>query len=65
MSVDAAIDSVLAAQNAATRTQIDVALLAKGQDAAKAQGDAVVQMLNAAAQIGKAIGKGEILDALA
>lgn len=62
MSVDSAIESVLAAQSAATRTRIDFALLARSQDAAKAQGEAAMQLLQGAASIGKALGKGGTLD---
>ncbi|MCA9234800.1 MAG: hypothetical protein KDA44_04990 [Planctomycetales bacterium] len=65
MCVDCAIESVMSAQAASTRTQIDVALLAKGQDVAQAQGQVVVEMLNSAAQIGKALGKGGQFDATA
>lgn len=64
-SGDCAIDSVLNAQQSAVQMQITYALAAKSLDAAKQQGAAVNEMLSAAAQVGKAPGKGGQLDATA
>ena len=61
-SASNAINSVLAAKSSAVQQQIAMALLAKSQAAVKQQGQAVAQMLEASAQVGKAIGKGEQLD---
>ena len=44
--------------------QIDMAVAKKGLDASKAQGEAVVQLLEAAAQISKAPGLGQNFDAV-
>ena len=45
--------------------QIDVAVAKKQLDATKAQGAAIVQLLEAAAGVSKAAGKGAGLDAVA
>ncbi len=61
-SVDTAINSAIEAQNAATQQQIAYALLAKSQAVAKAQGQAATELLQAAASMGKALGKGQQVD---
>ena len=61
-SVSNAINAVLAARSSAVQQQIGIAMLAKSQAATKQQGQAVVQLLKATAQLGKAPGKGEQLD---
>jgi len=63
MSASAA-SSVSSAQSDALSQQIGIALLKKQQDAAKQQGAAVVQLLQAAANISKAAGKGSGFDAV-
>jgi hypothetical protein len=63
-SIDGAISTALAAKSAATQQQIAIALLAKSQQATKQQGDVVVALLQAAAQLSKAPGKGENFDAV-
>ena len=63
MSTSAA-SSVSSAQSDALSQQIGIAALKKQQDAAKAQGAAVVQLLQAAASISKAAGKGDGFDAV-
>jgi len=63
-SVSNAINAVLAAKSSTTRQQIGIALLAKSQAASKQQGQAVVQLLEATAQLGKALGKGHHFDAV-
>ena len=64
ISTDAAIQSVLTAQQGATQSQIAVAIAAKGQQASQAQGDAAVQLVQAAAQVGRAEGRGGEFDAV-
>ena len=63
-NVDNAVSSVLAAKEAATRQQIGFALLAKSQGAAKQQGQAAIQLLEATAQLSRALGKGQNFDAV-
>jgi len=58
----AATDSVSSAQHAAFSQQVNVAVAKKTLDSVRQQGDAVVELLAAAAQIGKAAGKGSSLD---
>ena len=60
-----AYDSVSLAQQSALAQQISVAVAKKQLDGVRQQGDAVNQLLAAAAQIGKAIGKGASIDATA
>ena len=56
--------SVSAAQQSAVQTQIQISLLAKQQAAVKQQGEAVVQLIEAAAQVGKSIDTGKTFDAV-
>ncbi len=58
MSFCSSCSSVSAAQSDALSQQISIAALKKQNDAAKAQGAAVVQLLQAAANISKAAGTG-------
>ncbi len=44
--------------------EVSMAVAKKGLDAQKAQGEAAVQLLEAAAQLSKAIGLGENFDAV-
>lgn len=60
--MDEAISSVLQARQGALATQIQTSVVKKSLDATQVQGDAVNQMLQAAAQLSKALGKGEGLD---
>lgn len=64
-ALDPAIAGVLAARESAVRTQISYAVAAKQLDAARQQGDAVVQLLQAAASMGKSPDRGRQFDALA
>lgn len=64
MSTDSAINSVLAAKEAQTHSQIGFALAKKSLDAQKAAGDAAVQLIESAGQLGKAVGKGHHFDAV-
>lgn len=68
---DPAIQSVLAAQQGALWSQIQATLAAKQLSAARQQGAAIIELLNAAAgngntpRLGKAPGSGANFDALA
>ncbi len=64
ISTDSAINSVLAAQQAQTQSKVATSVAAKAIDAQEAAGDAAVQLLEAASQIGKAAGKGGHFDAV-
>ena len=63
-NVDNAVSSVLAAKEAATRQQIGFALLAKSPAAPKQQGQPAIQLLEATAQLSRALGKGQNFDAV-
>jgi len=62
---DPAIQSVLAAQQSAWQAQIQMAIDSKQLSTAKQQGQALVELISAAANIGKAIGSGARFDAQA
>ena len=62
ISVDGAIASVLAAKESAVDAQVQFAVAAKSLDAQRQQGDAAVQLLEAAVQLSKAVGKGSLFD---
>ncbi|MEM8865856.1 MAG: hypothetical protein AAGF31_09970 [Planctomycetota bacterium] len=64
ISANGAIESLLAAEQGATQSKIAYAIAAKGQDAQQAAGDAAIQLLEAATQLGKAPGKGAHFDAV-
>ena len=64
-SIDPAIPSLLAAKQIAIQTQAAFAVAAKSLAAQKQQGDAMVQLIEAVAQLGKALGRGQLLDAVA
>ena len=59
---DAAIAAASEISQFQVREQIAYALMAKQLDAVRQQGDAAAQLLQAAAQAGKAVGKGHGLD---
>jgi hypothetical protein len=61
--MDPAIQSVMAAQQSALQAQIQMALASKQLSAAKQQGQALVELISAAANVGKAIGSGASFDA--
>ena len=65
MSCSSCTSSVSQAQQESVRFQIDIALAKKSLDATKSQGEAVVQLLEAAAAVGSSEGKGAELDAVA
>ncbi len=62
--MDNAISSVIEAKSAATQQEIAYALLAKSQAAVKAQGQAANELLQAAATMSQAVGKGQQFDAV-
>lgn len=64
-AIDSAISSVIAAKESAVKTQVAFALAAKSLSAEKKQGEAMVQLIEAAGQLGKALGRGTTFDALA
>lgn len=59
-----AIDNVVQARQQSLDTQIQFAVARKALDMTKVQGDALVQLIEAAAGVGKAVGAGENFDAL-
>jgi hypothetical protein len=67
MSISGCSDcgSVQAAQQDALRTQVNMAVAKKGLDAAKVQGQAIVQLLQDIAGMNKTAGKGDQFDAVA
>jgi hypothetical protein len=62
---DPAIQSVMAAKQAALQAQILMALAGKQLSAQKQQGQAMVELIKSAANVGKAIGSGANFDAFA
>ncbi|MCA9270949.1 MAG: hypothetical protein KDA41_20855 [Planctomycetales bacterium] len=62
-SIDSAISSVIAAKESAIQTQVQFALAAKSLSAQKQQGEAMVQLVEAVAQMGKSLGRGLLFDA--
>ena len=65
MSCSSCTSGASQAQQGAMRFQIDIALAKKSLDATKSQGEAIVQLLEAAAAIGNSEGKGAGVDAMA
>ena len=63
-SIDPAISSVVAAKNGTLQSQVTMAVEAKRLDATKAAGKAIAELLQAAAQMSKSMGKGVKFDAL-
>lgn len=63
-ALDPAIRSVLAAQESALRMKIDTAVLAKQLDATQAQGAALNELLEQAAQLSKSLDSGAAFDAV-
>jgi SpoU rRNA methylase family enzyme len=59
------IESASAAQQRVIRTQAAFAIAAKQLKVTKQQGEAAAQLVEAAAQLSKELGKGGLLDALA
>lgn len=61
---DPAVASVVLAQQAAVSNQISIAVASKQLDAISQQGEAVVQLIDAAANLSREAGKGEGFDAV-
>ena len=64
-SIDPAVANVIAAKQSAMQSQIEIALTEKALSATKHQGDAIVQLIRDAGNLGKAFGRGELFDATA
>ena len=61
-SIDSALSSVIQAKEQAARQQAAYAVAKKSLDMQEFQGQAAAQLVEAAAQLGKAIGKGAQFD---
>ncbi|QDT01306.1 hypothetical protein [Adhaeretor mobilis] len=64
-SIDPAVGAVLAAKQASQQQTIGYTLLAKSLQATEAQGQAALDLLDSAAALGKAHGKGSHFDSQA
>ena len=64
-SIDPAISSVLAAQQQAVATQLSFAAASKSLLAQEELGQAMVDLVEAAGQTGKALDRGHLFDATA
>lgn len=64
-SIDPAIASVLAAKDAQAKSQVAFAVAAKSLESGRQQGDAAVQLIKAAAQLNRGLGRGTQFDAVA
>lgn len=60
---DPAFQSVLAAQQGAVQAQIQMAIASRQLSAAQQQGQALVELISAAANLGKTVGSGTRFDA--
>jgi hypothetical protein len=63
--IDSAVSSVLAAKQVSLQSEISFAVAAKQMDIQQMQGEAVVKLIETAAQLIKEAGKGEYVDSLA
>lgn len=63
-SIDGAISSVIAAKDAALKSQIQYTVAGKQLDAMQAEGDAVNALLADAAKLSKSLGSGSNFDAV-
>jgi hypothetical protein len=61
--IDPAVASVLSAKENALRAQVTFAVAAKQLDAVEQQGDAINQLIEQAAQLGKSLDTGKRFDA--
>jgi hypothetical protein len=61
--LDPAVCSLLQAQQSAVRSQVSIAVAAKRLDAQRQQGDAAIELLQAAVALSKSAGTGRALDA--
>ncbi|WP_145289902.1 hypothetical protein [Pirellulimonas nuda] len=64
ISTDAAISALLNAKQGAVQSEIAFSVAAKALDAQQAAGDAAVGLIESAARLGKAAGRGERFDAV-
>jgi hypothetical protein len=62
-SIDSSVRGVLASQQSAMASKISTTVMAKSLDAAKQQGDAMVGLIEAAAELGKSLNSGKTFDA--
>ncbi|MEO0530473.1 MAG: hypothetical protein AAF266_07810 [Planctomycetota bacterium] len=62
ISSNAAIESVLAAQQSSTQSKVAYSVAGKALVAQRAAGDAAIALIESAGQLGLAEGKGELLD---
>lgn len=60
---DPVIQAVVAAQQSAVQAQIQTAIASKQLSAARQQGQALVELITAAANVGKAVDRGANFDA--
>jgi hypothetical protein len=63
-AIDPTARSLLAATEAAQAIQIAYAIQGKALDVAKQKGQAAIQLLESAAQVGKAVDAGSMFDAM-
>lgn len=61
-AIDSSVTGLLAAQQAAIQSNVATIVAAKALDVVEQQGNAAVQLLEAAVQFSKEAGKGEQLD---
>lgn len=64
-SVNCAVQNVMSAQQDALQQKISISVAAKQLDVVEQQGEAMNAVLEAAAQMGKAIGRGDRFDSQA
>ena len=64
-SINGALNALLRAQSSAVNQQITFAVAAKSLEATRQYGEAAVELLDAAAQLSKAPGRGKHFDAVA
>jgi hypothetical protein len=62
--MDAAVNNAIQANQTSLESQIQFAVARKSLDSARIQGEALAQLIEVAAQIGKAVGAGEQFDAM-
>ena len=59
------VNYALAAKQQAVDSQIDISVLVTSQNATKQTAEALVALIDSAAQLGKELGKGTMFDAIA
>lgn len=63
-SISDPVQAVMAAQQSAVQSKIGYAVLAKQNDAMQEQGEAAAELVQQAAQLGRALGAGGKFDSL-